>query len=197
MNTVQIHKVLTKNVKCFQRVYPLDLLQSTLIKHSIIVVNLDKHYMPGSHRVAVCFSDSGYNEYFYSYGLPPFKFEIIAYLQRHSISCTFNRHRLQRLTSNVCGHYCCLYALHTARGLSMTSFVDMFIPARYTCRDIKAVPCSALSLERVPLAAGWRSSSRASHKYKYGTYTLIISVNNVALSGWFHALGRSGSWTRG
>jgi len=34
---------------------------------------------------------------FDSYGLPPFKYEIMAYLQRHSTSCTFNRHRLQGL----------------------------------------------------------------------------------------------------
>jgi len=112
MNTIQIHKVLTKRVKYFQGVYPLDPLPSTLIKPAINVINLDKLYMPGSHWVDVCFSDSGYAEYFDSYGLPPFKLEIMAYLQRHSISWIFNRHRLQGLTSNVCGHYCCLYALH-------------------------------------------------------------------------------------
>jgi len=50
MNTLQIHKVLTKHVKYFQGVFPLDLLPSTLIKPSIIVI---KHYMPGSHLVAV------------------------------------------------------------------------------------------------------------------------------------------------
>ena len=98
MNSIKIHKVLTKHVKYFQGVYPIDLLPSTLIKPSIIVINLDKHYMPGSHWVAVCFSDSGYAEYFDSYGLPPFKYEIMAYLKRHSISWTFNRHRLQGLT---------------------------------------------------------------------------------------------------
>jgi hypothetical protein len=139
MNTLQIHKVLTKHVTYFQGVYPIDLLPSTLIKPSIIVINLDKHYMPGSHWVAVCFSDSGYAEYFDSYGLPPYKLEIMAYLQRHSSSWTFNRHRLQGLTTNVCGHYCCLYALHRARGLPMTSLVIMFQPARYTCNDIRAV----------------------------------------------------------
>ena len=64
MNALQIHKVLTKHVKYFQGVYPLDLLTSTLIKLSIIVINLDKHYMPGSHWVAVSFSDSGNAEYF-------------------------------------------------------------------------------------------------------------------------------------
>jgi len=59
MNTIHMSKVLTKPVKYFQGVYPTDLLPSTLIKPSIIVINLVKHYMPGSHWVAVCFSDSG------------------------------------------------------------------------------------------------------------------------------------------
>jgi len=86
MNTIQIHKVLTKHLNNFQGVYPFNLLPSTLMKPSIIVINLDKHYMPGSHRVAVCFSDSGYAEYFDSYRLPPFKLGIMAYPQRHSIS---------------------------------------------------------------------------------------------------------------
>ena len=165
MNTIQINNFLNKHVQYFQGVYPIDLLLSTLIKSSIIAINPNKHYMPGSHWVAVCFSDSGYAEYFDSYGLPPYKLEIMAYLQRHSISWTFNRHRLQGLTTNVCGHYCCIYALHRARGLSMTSFVNMFEPARHTCNDKCSahVPCSVWS---VPLAAGWSSSSRASPRYK-------------------------------
>jgi hypothetical protein len=70
MNTTQIDKVLPKHVKYFQGLYPIDLLPSTLIKPSIIVINLNKHYMFGSHWVAVCISDSGYAEYFDSYGLP-------------------------------------------------------------------------------------------------------------------------------
>jgi hypothetical protein len=53
MNTIQIDKVLSKHVKYFQGVYPLYLLPSTLIKPSIIVINLDKNYMPGSHWVTV------------------------------------------------------------------------------------------------------------------------------------------------
>jgi len=166
MNSIQIHKVLTKHVKYFQGVYPVDLLPSTLIKPSIILINLNKHYMPGSHWVAICFSDSGCTKYFESYGLPSFKYEIMAYLQRHSISWTFNRHRLQGLTSNVCGNYCCLYTLHRARGISMMSFVNVFYLLA-TPATIKVLcTCFALSLEIVPLAAGWRSSSsRASHKY--------------------------------
>jgi len=101
MNTIQIHKVLTKHVNYFQDVHPLDLLPSTLIKPAIIVISLDKHYMPSSHWVAVCFTDFGYAEYYDSCGLPPYKLEIVAYLLLHSICWIFNRHRLQGLTSNV------------------------------------------------------------------------------------------------
>jgi len=59
MNTMQISKVLTKHVEYFQGVYPIDLLPSTFIKPSIIVIYLDKHYMPCSHRVGLYFSHSG------------------------------------------------------------------------------------------------------------------------------------------
>jgi len=46
MNTTQISKVLTKHVEYFQGVYPIDLLPSTHIKPSIIVINLDKIISP-------------------------------------------------------------------------------------------------------------------------------------------------------
>jgi hypothetical protein len=139
MNTLQINKVLTKHVKYFKGVYPIDLLLQALTKPTIIVVNLDEHYMPGSHWVALCFGNSGYAEYFDSYGIPPIKLEIVAYLQRHSISWAYNRNRLQGFTSDVCGQYCCLYCHHRSLGFSMTSFTNQFKPARFSCNDIKAV----------------------------------------------------------
>ena len=98
MNTTQIGKDLTKHVDYFQGVYPIDLLPSTLIKPSIIVINLNKHYMSGSYWVALCFSDSRYAEHFDSYDLPTYKLEIMSYLQNHAISWSFKRQRLQDLT---------------------------------------------------------------------------------------------------
>jgi len=71
MNTTQVDKVLSKHVKYFQGVYPIDLLTSTLIKPSIIIMNLGKHYIPSSHWVVVCISDYEYAEYFDSYGFHP------------------------------------------------------------------------------------------------------------------------------
>jgi len=60
--------------------YSLALSIFTRIKPAIIVIKLDKHYIYVSHLVAVCFSYLVYAEYFDSYGLPPFKLEIMAYL---------------------------------------------------------------------------------------------------------------------
>jgi hypothetical protein len=159
----------------FQRVYPIDFWHTTIIKPSIIVINLDKHYMPRSHWVAVCFSDCGYSEYFDSYGLPPYRLEISNYMQRHSISWGFNRHILQGLTSNICGHYCCLYALHRAKGHSMTTFVSMFSSAATTATIKALCACSALISESVQSAASWRRrSSRASRSYKIKLLSLTV-----------------------
>jgi len=102
MNTDQINTILSTHFKYFQGVYPIDLLLSTFLKPAIIIVNFDKHYMSQTVWVALCFSDFEYAEYFDSYGLPPFKLEILIYLQRHSDSWKFSNHRLQGLALNVC-----------------------------------------------------------------------------------------------
>ena len=137
--TIQINRILSKHLNYFQEVYPIDLLLSTLLNPSIIVINLSKNYISGSHCLDLCFSNSECAEYFDSCDLPPYKLKIMTYLHRHSISCEFNCYRLKGLTANNCGHYCHIYAFHRAKGLSMTSFVNMFLPAPYTFNDIGAV----------------------------------------------------------
>jgi hypothetical protein len=153
MNTIQINKILTKHVKYFQDVYPIDVLPSTLVKPAIIVINIDKRNIPGSHGIA---------EYFDSHGLPTYKPEIKAYLQRHSIPWTNKSHRLQDLTTNVLGLYCCIYALHRAKGLSMTSFVNMFLLALGICNDIRNERMFCAKFGECTFAASCSSSSSSS-----------------------------------
>jgi len=139
MCTIQINRILPKHLNYFQEVYPIDLLLSILLNPSIIVINLSKNYirLSGSHYLDLCFSNSEWAEYFDSCDLPPYKLEIMAYLHRHSISCEFNCYRLKGLTANNCGQYCHIYAFHRAKGLSMTSLVNMSLPAPYTFNDIR------------------------------------------------------------
>ena len=146
----------------------------------------------GSHLEAVSFSDSGYAEYFDLYGLPPLKLEIMAYLQRHSISWTFNRHRLQGFTSNVCGHFCCLYALHRARGLSMTSFVNMFIPARYTCNDKKAVRMFRAQFRVCPTGSRLEEQESCTNINKVCTHFFYQSTMSLLVIDFTFLEGRDG-----
>ena len=187
MNTIQNNKDLTKHVKYFQEVYPINLLPATLIKPSITVNH--KHYMPDSHWVAVCIYDSGYAKYFDSYGLPPYKLEIMAFLQRHSISKTFNRHRLHDLTSKVCGHYCCIYALWRVRRQSMTSFVNTFVPAPTPATIKKAVPMFCDQFGEWPLLqpVGEGAAVVQGADIKVSSLT-IISLQCLSLSDWLHIL---------
>ena len=139
MNSIQISKFLTKHVKYFQGVCQIDLLSSTIIQPSIIVIKVHMHYYPGSRWVAFLFFRLWLRRIFWFVRFATVKLEIKIYLQHHSISWTFNCHWLQGLTSIAYGYYCCLYALHRPRGMSMTSIVNICLPARYTCNDIRAV----------------------------------------------------------
>jgi hypothetical protein len=125
MNTSQIDRVLKRHLIYFQGVYPIDLLPSAFSKPAIFVVNL-KHYLPGSHWIALCFSDSGYAEFFDSYDLPSIHYEVIQFSERHCTHWDYNRHRIQGVTSDVCGHHCCIFSHHSDQGRPMTSFVKQF-----------------------------------------------------------------------
>jgi len=151
--------------------------------------------MPCTHWVAVCISDSGYAEYFDSYCLP-YKLEIIAFLQRHSISWRLKRHRLQGLTSNVCGRYCCIYALHRAGGQTMISLVIMFVSARYTCigKNSSLFPRSVSRIPRLlPVGAAAvvvQSADINKCRFAYNYQSAMSLIQ------WLHILGRPRLWTR-
>ena len=123
--------------------------------------------MPGSHWVAVCISDYGYADYFDPYRLPPYMFEIMAFLQRHSTSWIFNRHILQGLTSYVCGYYCCIYATNRARGQSKKSFLNMFLTVRYTCNNKEAVGIFRAQFRDCPACGHLEQQQSCKYRRRY------------------------------
>jgi len=85
LSTLDIYKLLQKNkyiYKNFLGVFSLNKLPYNLIhKPSILIINLDYDFLPGSHWVAICF-DNKYGYYFDSFGnIPPD--EIIIFLERN------------------------------------------------------------------------------------------------------------------
>lgn len=135
MNSRQIYQVLSRNVKHFNNVYSIDTLPSVFSLPAIFIVNFDPSHLPGSHWVAIYISDTGYGEYFDSYGMRPIKSNLVHFLRLHSKHWTYNKRRLQGVISHVCGQYCCLYALYRGSGISMETFTDQFSKNNFCFND--------------------------------------------------------------
>ena len=111
------------------------------------------------------------------------------YLQRHPISWRFNRHRLQGITSNVCGYYCCIFALHRTKGLSMTKFMSMFSPARYNCNDIRTVRMFRSLFGECPACSQLAQSCKSQlyiqvkYTYMYQSVMSLIVIDFTYLDG--------------
>jgi len=126
MDTSQILCTL-RNVKSFLDVYASDLLPHTVTKTCTVIVNADPHTKGGSQWLTVHLRPkSSYAYYFDSYGIVPFVPDIVDFVQRNSTTWDRNKRQLQSLTSDVCGKYCCLFALYMDRGDSPQQFVALF-----------------------------------------------------------------------
>jgi hypothetical protein len=139
MNSSQIRKVMKNHVPYFNNVYAIDMLPSSFTLPAIFIVNLDPHTLPGSHWVAIYISNLGYGEYFDSYGMKPLQHRLLYFLRLHTKYWTYNTCRLQGVISNVCGQYCCLYALYRASGQTMSAFTDEFTHANYCLNDRRVI----------------------------------------------------------
>jgi hypothetical protein len=84
--------------------------------------------------------------YFDSYGLSPNIHDIQSFLRRNCTVLNYNNAQLQGPLSNVCGKYCCLFALYTDRGYTGRQFVGLFTPglADQQVENLFAQECGSL-----------------------------------------------------
>jgi len=116
MDNVQILFKL-RNVKSFLDVYASDLLQRSIMKTCTFFANADLHTEGGSQSLAIHFRTKSSGAYYFdSYGILLFVPDIQAFLRRNCTTWDHNGRQLQGLTSDVCGKYCCLFALYMDRG---------------------------------------------------------------------------------
>jgi hypothetical protein len=126
MDTLQIMCAL-RNVKSFAGVFPSDLLPPIARAACTVIINADPHTENGSHWLAVRFLPKSFGAYYFdSYGMVPLVPAIREFLRRNCTVWHYNKRRLQGPTSNVCGKYCCLFALYIDRGYTPQQFVVLF-----------------------------------------------------------------------
>ena len=75
----------------------------TLLPNQGFIINTAKSTEPGEHWVLIWQPANTICEYFDSYGLAPFKSEILNFLPR---KFKYNNTRFQSLMSSCCGQYC-------------------------------------------------------------------------------------------
>lgn len=111
----------------FLGVYPSDLLPKTIQRYpASIVVNLDNHKEEGSHWISIYFDGNKRAFYFDSFAMGPVVPSIKCFMNNNSLKRTYNRRRLQALTSSVCGVYCVLYVIHRTKKKSTCGFFKKF-----------------------------------------------------------------------
>jgi hypothetical protein len=127
MQTDDIEDVLSgdpRTKRNFRGVFPSDRLPNRP-KRGIYIVNFDPSHKPGIHWVAINVLNSKRAEYFDSYAFPPSVADIINFLKAFKV--VENSVRLQNYQSDLCGEYCCLYALFTSiTRNSVSKFASLF-----------------------------------------------------------------------
>ena len=106
---------------------PSDLLPHSIAQACTVIINADPHTEKGSHWLAVQLLPKSSNAYYFdSNGMPPTLVPAIhTFIRRNYTVWNYNRKQLQGLTSNVCGKYCCLFALYASRGYGSRQIVDL------------------------------------------------------------------------
>lgn len=134
MNTLEIGAALA-GVPHFRGVFAVDRLPRSFRLPAIFVINLDAHHRPGTHWVSVAIDDTGNADFMDSFGRPPSRRPLVLFLRMHAKQYTYNTRRLQGVVSNVCGQYCCLFALRRSTGVAMHTFVASFSKTNFCAND--------------------------------------------------------------
>lgn len=132
MNTKQLETVMQMDRVTqtkFRGVFASDQLPDLVdIYPSAYIANVDPSDQPGSHWVAMYFTEEGKAEFWDSYGQTPnlYSRTFKNFLERNSNYWIMNHTVLQSLDSSVCGEYCIYYLIHRCRGFSMSTIVNHF-----------------------------------------------------------------------
>jgi hypothetical protein len=129
MDTEQITCAL-KDVRSLLGIFPSDLLPHSIPKKTCtVILNADPHTKSGSHWLAIHFEPRSSSVYYFdSFGRPPYIPTIQNFLRRNCNVQEYNAIQLQGPSITLCGHYCCLFALHMDRGETPKHFVSLYNP---------------------------------------------------------------------
>lgn len=130
MDTQQLTMIMEKDSltkSLFRGVFAADKLPKN-VKYfpSLYIVNTGTSNTDGEHWTVIYFSRNKNTEFFDSFGNPPDMFKFHDFVERNSITVTFNSKQLQGNLSITCGGYCVYFALYRCRGIKMYNICSKF-----------------------------------------------------------------------
>jgi len=181
-------------------VFPSDMLPRSVTQSGKVIINADPHTEKCSHWLAVHFLTKSSSAYFFdSYGIVPVVPDIAAFIRRNCTVWDYNRRHVQGLTSNICGKYCCLFALYMDWGFAAKQFFGRFDGASSADGQIIRIFASEFGYPRWQGSGGQCSSS----SYKRLVFDLVSSFSamsiydiEVVIDFEFWKGARMGSWSR-
>lgn len=90
------------------------------------IVNTEKHYEDGEHWLAFYFNEFKEAIFFDPTGKNADFFGMENYLEKQSISWTYNKFRIQSYFSEYCGQICLFFLFKMCRDNSLINFVNLF-----------------------------------------------------------------------
>ena len=132
MNSHDISEILhndNKTSQSFNRVYSRDgfieaLRRAPLPLKGAFIFNTHRSRLPGEHWICVICHDD-YAEYFDSFGRHPAIYRTLSeVLQQRFKTVLWNSVLLQNTSTTLCGDYCVLFALLSARQWSMQMYIE-------------------------------------------------------------------------
>lgn len=132
MNTLEIANYLRKNKytrKIFRKVIPSDFLPQKVKKNRpcLFVVNFSDSHSDGSHWCSI-YIDAQKFEFFDTSGQAFILNSDFQDFARRNMRAKmiYSSVAIQSMKSDICGEYCCLFALHKSRGKTLESFMRIF-----------------------------------------------------------------------
>jgi hypothetical protein len=107
----------------FKGVFPIDKIPDITSYPSAMIVNMDGHDEPGSHWVALYFDKKRRCDFFNSYGVEP-KDILKAYIEKNSVSYSYNEKQVQKIFTTTCGQFCIFFLFWRVRGVSMKTIMS-------------------------------------------------------------------------
>lgn len=139
MRSSYLEKICDLNLKhAFLGVRPRDMLPKYKISQSkkpfSIIINLDKHYEPGSHFVLI-YCQNNIIYYFDSFGIPPIYEEILTFINKQKCEYAFNKIQIQDENSLFCGYFCFGYLLAKDKKFTNDEFLNLFSTQNLSIND--------------------------------------------------------------